>query len=122
MAALDLHEFTCSDEAVQTFNTIILDTAKESVTFKYRKKSNHKRKNKKKSWMDQDCFSLRCSLKSLGRKVMKNPNNIDLGKTFIKVRNDYKKLRKKATCRIHKKKKNMSTQLEDTCNTNPKLF
>ena len=47
MAALDLHEFRCSDEVVQTFNTIILDTTKESVTFKYRKKSTHKRKNKK---------------------------------------------------------------------------
>ena len=47
MAALDLHEFRCSDEAVQTFNTIILDAAKEYVTFKYRKRSNHKRKNKK---------------------------------------------------------------------------
>ena len=82
MAALDLHEFRCSDEVVQTFNTIILDTAKESVTFKYRRKSKHKRKNKK-SWMDQDCFSLRRSLKSLSRKVMKNPNNIDLRKNFF---------------------------------------
>ena len=55
MASLDVHEFSCSDEAVQSFNKIILETAKESVPFKLRKKPHHKRKYKK-SWMDQDCL------------------------------------------------------------------
>ena len=62
MASLDVHEFGCSDEAVQNFNKIILETAKESVSFKLRKKPHHKRKYKK-SWMDQDCFTLRRTLK-----------------------------------------------------------
>ena len=47
MVSLDVHEFSCSDEAVQNFNKIILETAKESVTFKLRKKPHHKRKYKK---------------------------------------------------------------------------
>ena len=50
---------------------------------------------------------------------MKNSNNIDLRKTFIKVRNDYNKLRKKKRAEYIKK---ISTQLEDTRNTNSKLF
>ena len=117
MASIDVHEFNCTDEAVLNFNKIVLETAKESVTFKFRRK-HHKNKYKK-SWMDQDCFSLRRSLKSLGRKVLNNPNNINLRKTFIKVRNDYNKLRKKKRAEYIKK---ITSQLEDTRNNNPKLF
>ena len=54
MASIDVHEFNCTDEAVLNFNKIVLETAKESVTFKFRRK-HHKNKYKK-SWMDQDCF------------------------------------------------------------------
>ena len=50
---------------------------------------------------------------------MNNPNNIDLRKTFIKVRNDYNRLRKKKRSEYVKK---ISNQLEDTRNKNPKLF
>ena len=46
---------------------------------------------------------------------MKNQNSIDLRKTFIKVRNDCNKRRKKKRVEYIKK---MSTQLEDTRNTN----
>ena len=60
--------------------------------------------------MDQDCFTLRRTLKSLVRKVINNPNNNDLRKTFIKDRNDYNKLRKKKQVEYIKK---ISTQLED---------
>ena len=69
--------------------------------------------------MDQDCFYLRRSLKSLGRKVLNNPNNIDLRKTCIKVGNVYNKLRKK---KLSEYVKNILNQLEDTRNNNPKLF
>ena len=58
MAALDLHEFENSNEAVQAFNNILLNIAKESIPFKTRKKNSGKRKIKR-SWMDQDCFTLR---------------------------------------------------------------
>ena len=50
MASLDVHEFSCSIEAVQNFNKIILETAKESVPFKLRKKPHHKRKYNKKNY------------------------------------------------------------------------
>ena len=83
-----------------------------------RKKPHHKRKYKK-SWTDQDCLTLRQTLKSLGRKVLNNPNNIHLRKTFIKVRNDYNRLRKKKRKEYIKR---ISTQLEETRNNNPKLF
>ena len=119
MASLDVQEFSCTDEAVKSFNKIVLETANESVTFKCKKKHNNNKHRYKKSWMDQDCFSLRRSLKSLGRKVLNNPNNIGLRKTFIKVRNDYNRLRKKKRSEYVKK---ISNQLEDTRNKNPKLF
>lgn len=69
--------------------------------------------------MDKDCFNLRRHLRCLGRKLLNDPDNISLRQTFIKVRNDYNKLRKK------KRKeciKILTTQHEDTHDTNPKLF
>ena len=62
-------------------------------------------------------LTLRRTLKSLGRKVVNNPNNIHLRKTFIKVRNDYNRLRKKKRKEYIKR---ISTQLEETRNNNPK--
>ena len=51
MASLDVHGYSCSDEAVQNFNKIILETAKETVTFKLGNKHHHKCKYKNLGWI-----------------------------------------------------------------------
>ena len=50
MASLDAHAFSCSDETDLNFNKTILETAKETVTFKCGKKHHYERKRKAPGW------------------------------------------------------------------------
>lgn len=115
---LESHNPSTVTNAVANLSDILTTAGMSCLKFikRSKKKHNHKRK---KVGFDQECFSMRREVRSLGRALRRNPYNKQLRDKYLTNSKKYKKLLKKkenfARCKL----------VNDLCtlqSNNPKQF
>lgn len=117
-----LNEIEDNDKSVEqlteNLTAIIRLSANKSCQFRPFK---HKTKKKrfKKRWYDGNCMTMKRELRSLGKKLQKNPNNAYLRESFFKLQKEYKRTVK---FKMKSFTKSMIDQLDSLHDNDPKRF
>ena len=86
--------------------------------FKFKKKRNcpfnkPKKALPKKPWMSNDCLKMRSDVRSLGKRLQKEPNNMFLRQSFSRARKNYNLLKKKLKSEFFKMFLNKVNDLDE---------
>jgi hypothetical protein len=92
----DNDKFDDIDVLVSKMNNIYLNAASKTLIYKRPRRPNNKIKKAKpkKPWMSNNCLLLRRELRSLGKKLQKDPKNIWTRITYCNCVREYNKLKK----------------------------
>lgn len=108
-----IKDYKDCDEAVNTFNTILYDTAKSSAKFIRRNQINNVNKKYKKPYYTDSCHDLKITVKKYCWLVNKHPENGAYRKEYYSYKSKYRRLCKK-------EEKNYKTEVCDKISQNIK--
>ncbi|CAC5368501.1 unnamed protein product [Mytilus coruscus] len=111
--------FNDSDSITESFNSILVDCAKQSAKCINKKPIQKLKKSTRKPWFSHSCTDLRNTVKSYEKLVNKNAQNGQYGKLYYTYRSKFRRL-----CKHEQKmyKQQICNDINDNIEMNPKQF
>lgn len=107
------------DEALNSVNNIISNTAKVANIKTYKARSVKKKRRPRKTWFNEDCAALHKELKKTSNKLHNNPEDMNTLHYYHRIRRKYRKLLKKSKTEFRNK---ILNKMENLNSSNPQAF